>query len=253
MIRRYFDLILLFVLTVAVVVLRLADVDSGIVLKLSGAVYVLFAPGYAVTAAVFKEDALELPAKIALSIDISLAISAVGGIGLYGMGVLLTSTSWTIFLGIIVLGGSIVAIYQRRHNTSFTPKKVTRKLAFSEILLLMFIMLSLGGGVYLAWSAEQNQAYVPYTEFWIVPQAEDLSEIEIGLSNQEQTNMVYDVSVQINGREVEIWENVSVQPDQEWSETYTLPPRVAEEETIVVYLYTDDDSANPYRWGQLHR
>jgi uncharacterized membrane protein len=253
MIRRHLDLILLLILATTVVVFGIVGADGGIVIKLAGAVFVLFAPGYAVTAAVFKEDVLELPAKIALGIGISLAIAAVGGIALYGTGALLTRTSWTAFLSIVILIGSIVAVIQRSRNVSYTPKDVTRKFAFSEMLLLIFGMLTLSGGIYLARTAEQNQAYEPFTEFWIVPPTEDSSEIEIGLRNYEQTTMVYDISVRINEQEVETWENISVQPDQVWSRTYTLPPKEASDETIAVYLYTDEDFTEPYRWGQLHR
>jgi uncharacterized membrane protein len=253
MIRRHFDLIFLFILTITVVVLRIIGIEGGMVMKLTGAVFVLFAPGYAVTAAVFKEDVLELPAKIALGIGISLAISAVGGIGLYGTGALLTRTSWTVFLSIVILISSIVALVQRSRNTSYMPKEVTRKLGFSEILLLTFSMLALGSGIYLARTAEQNQNYEPFTEFWIVPQTEDISDIEVGLHNYEQTSMLYDISVRINEREVETWENISVLPDQVWNRTYTLPPKESSNETVTVYLYRGDDFTEPYRWGQLYR
>ena len=253
MIRRHLDLILLFVLAITVMVLSLVGVEDGIIMKLTGAVFVLFAPGYAITAAVFKEDVLEFPAKIALGIGISLAISAVGGIGLYGIRALLTRTSWTVFLAIIILGGSIVAVLQRSQNISYKPKYVTRKLAFSELWLLLFSIIALTGGVYLARTAEQNQAYVPFTEFWVVSQTEDVSEIEIGIYNHEQINMVCNISIRINGREVETWENISIQPDQEWSRTYTVPPKATLYKTIAVYLYKDDDPTKPYRWGQIHR
>jgi uncharacterized membrane protein len=253
MMRRYLDLILLFVVTIIVLVLQLINVEGGIVMKLTGAVFVLFAPGYAVMAAVFKEDVLEPSAKIALGIGISLAISAVGAIGLYGIGALLTRTSWTFFLVIIILGCSIVAVVQRSRDTFYMPNFVAPKLSFSEILLLMFSLLALGGGIYLARTAAQNQAYVPFTEFWVVPQSKDVSEIEIGIRNYEQTKMVYELKIRINGRDVEAWSNISVQPDQEWTRVYTLPPKLTYNETIVVYLYTDKDSSKPYRWGQIYR
>jgi uncharacterized membrane protein len=253
MIRRYLDLILIFILTITVVVLRLVNVDDGIIMKLTGAVFVLFAPGYTVMSAIFKENVLEPPAKIALGIGISLAISAVGGIALYGIGASLTRTSWTVFLAMIVLGSSAVTVVQRIYNTSYLPNHVTHQLAFSEVLLLIFSVLVLAGGVYLSWRGEQNQAYVPFTEFWILPQTDDISEIEIGLHSYEQIRMVYNISVHINGREVKTWENISVQPGQEWSSTYTLPPKTTLNETVAVYLYTNDDPTKPYRWGQLHR
>ena len=121
MIRRHFDLILILLLTITVVVLRLVSVEGNVFIKLTGAVFVLFAPGYAVISAIFKENVLEFPAKIALGIGISLAISAVGGIALYGMGALLTKTSWTVFLAMIILGSSVVAIVQRNYNTTYLP------------------------------------------------------------------------------------------------------------------------------------
>jgi len=253
MIRRNLDLILIFILTITIVVIRVVGVEGSIVMELAGVVFVLFAPGYTVTTAVFKEGVLELPAKIALGIGISLAISAVGGIGLYGIGALLTRTSWTVFLSIVILISSIAAVVQRSRNTAYTPKDIKRELAFSEILLLIFSVFVLGGGIYLAQTAEQNQAFAPFTEFWIVPQTDDISEIEIGLHNYENTNMVYDIVLQINEREVETWENISVQSDQVWKITYTLPPKETSDETIAVDLYTNEDSTKPYRWGQLYR
>jgi uncharacterized membrane protein len=235
------------------VILRVAGVEGGIFMQLTGTIFVLFAPGYVVTAAIFKENALELPAKIALGIGISLAISAVGGIGLYGSGALLTRTSWTVFLTTIILAGSIVAVVQRNRSTTYAPKDIKRGLAFSEILLLIFSVLVLGSGIYLAQVAEQNQTFIPFTEFWITPQTEDISEIEIGLHNYEKTNMVYDIAVSINDQEVETWENISVQSDKVWNITYKLPPKETSNETITVYLYTNENNAEPYRWGQLYR
>ena len=255
MIRRHLDLILILLLTIIVVILKIVsvDVEGGIFMQLTGAVFVLFAPGYAITSAVFKENVLEFPAKIALGIGISLSISIVGGIALYGMGALLTRTSWTIFLSIIILVGSVVAIVQRNYNTSYLPNQIIRQLAFSEILLLIFGVFVLAGSVYLSWRGEQTQAYVPFTEFWILPQTDGVSEIEIGLHSYERTDMTYNILVHINGRDVGTLENISVQPNQEWSITYTLPPKASLNETVAVYLYSNGDPINPYRWGQIHR
>ena len=117
----------------------------------------------------------------------------------------------------------------------------------------MFCVFVLASGVYLSWKGEHNQAYVPFTEFWILPQTNDVSEIEIGLHNYERTSMAYNILVHVNGREVGTLENISVQPGQEWSSTYTLPPKATLNETVTVYLYSNDDPTKPYRWGQIHR
>lgn len=253
MIRRHLDLILLFILTTIVVVLSILQIDGGILMKLSGLIFVVFAPGYAVTAALFKEGFLQLPAKIALAIGISLSLSALGGIGLYATGAMLTRTSWTVFLAAVILGGSIAAYIRRSRSGSYTPEYVARKISISEIVLLTFSAIALFSGVYLAWTADKNQAYVPFTELWILPQSEDVSEIEIGLHNNEQADMVYVVSVQIDGVEVENWQDVEVPSGQEWSKMYTLPPQSASKENITVYLYTADNLTEPYRWGQINR
>ena len=253
MIRRYLDLILIFMLTIIVVVLRLLNIDGGIVMNITGAVFVLFAPGYTVISAIFKENVLEFPTKVALGIGLSLAISALGGIALYGIGASLTRTSWTSFLALIILGSSAAAIAQRLYNTSYLPNRVTSQWKFSGVLLLVICVLILAGGIYLSWRGEQNQEYVPFTEFWILPQVDSVSIIEIGLQSYERTNVIYDVSVRINGRQVKTWENISVQPGREWNTTYTLPPKTAINETVAVFLYKANDLGRPYRWGQIHR
>ena len=253
MIRKYLDLIFLIILAVIVVVFRLTDMDGGFIMKITGAIFVLFAPGYAVTAAVFKDEVLEPPAKIALSIGISLALSAVGGILLYGIGASLTRTSWIVFLVIIILGGSMIAVVQRTNNLSYQLYYSARKLAFSEVLLLMLSIVMLLSSVYLAREAEQNQEHLPFTEFWMVSQSKDISIVEIGIRNFEKTDMVYAIAIRINGREVENWNTILVLPDQEWSRTYVLPSKVTLNETITAYLYTDEGQINPYRWVQLYR
>lgn len=253
MTHRYLDLILLLALTITVVILRLLGIEDGIILMLTGAIFVLFAPGYAISQAIFKEGSLGTPAIIALGIGISLAITAVGGIGLYGSGAFLTATSWTVFLASIILGGSLAAFIQRIHNTSFSPNYATRKLGFSEALLLIFSILTLSGGIYLAILAEKNQTSVPFTEFWIIPETEEMTVINIGLHNYEQINMIYEISIHINGHEVETWENILVQSDNEWIREFPLPPKETPDEIISVYLYTNEETISPYRWGQLFR
>jgi uncharacterized membrane protein len=253
MIRRFLDLILLLLLTVTVLVLGILNINGGVLMKLAGAVFVMFAPGYAVISAIFQEDALEPPAKIALGIGVSVALSAIGGIGLYGIGAPLMRTSWTIFLTIIIFVAGMVAFVRRGYNGFYVPGFVTHKLKFFEILLLVFCVLTLGSGIYLARTAAKNQAYIPFTEFWVIPHVEDVSEIEVGMRSYESTTMVYEIKILINGRDVEDWPNISISPGQEWSRIYTLPPKLTFNETIVVYLYTDKDPSKPYRWGQVYR
>lgn len=251
--NRYLDLILLLLLTIFVMVFRLTGLDGGLVLRFAGLVFVLFAPGYAIVAAVFREDSLEFPARLAFSIGISLAISAVGGIALYGIGALLTVTSWTVFLGTIILLGIILSWIQRSRNQALSSDPPVRKLAYSELFLSIVGLIALVSSISIAQVAENIQSKQPFTEFWIESQNEANTEIKIALRNNEQKAMEYNVSVVIDDNETETWENISVPPDQEWQTSYELPTDVPNEKTVIVYLYTTDNPDTPYRWVQLYQ
>lgn len=253
MIRRNLDLILLALLTIFVMVNALAQWNLGPVTDVLGSAFVLFTPGYLIALMIFPEESLEFPVRVALSIGLSLALAAIGGILLYASGAGLANTSWIALIAGINIVGSLVVLIKRGRPDQAIVERYVIELGWTMGGLLLLIVAGLTGIILMARQSAYDRPSEGFTELWIanVDQSED--QIQIGIHNQEHQTASYDVVLRINGRYIEDWPEIELDSTQQWVTEYHLPPPISRKEIVVVSLYQTDKPNELYRRVQLQR
>src|SRR4051794_9717466 len=110
---RHLDLVVVAALAVAQLGLAFVSNFEGPLRVAVGLPAVVFAPGYALTAAVWPRGGLTSAERFALSLGLSLSLATLGGLALYATGVGLWPIPWAVLLGVPTLIGSQVAIRRR--------------------------------------------------------------------------------------------------------------------------------------------
>lgn len=148
----------------------------------------LFLPGYAIVAATFARHPLPLPMTLTLSAGLSLIVLALGGLVLHfapgGVG----SLGWATLLFLVVLGGSRQAALARtRPLTTWHRPRIRPR----EVALLLASLAVGAGAVALALTPQSAGDAQGFTELWILPAEEGGGRMRVGVSSQEQGQVVY--------------------------------------------------------------
>jgi hypothetical protein len=217
---------------------------------ISGLLLVFLLSGYASSAALFPNGALDAVERITVSIGLSLILAALGTFILHwtpwGLGV----RSWAGLLGTITLVGSGLGLWRTRHaRVPLALPNKTRRL-FNPVPYLLLGM-AMGLAVLACWlarssAASQNQ--IGFTQLWILPAQEDpQGMLDVGIRNAEPTPMLYNLQVQLEGQ---LWveqSRIDLQPGQVWGSRLTLPAELPSGAPIEARLYRLDDPQVVYR------
>lgn len=176
----------------------------------------LFAPGYAIVAAAFARHQLNQPRLLVLSLTLSLAVLALGGIFLNLLGGIHAS-SWAILLLAVVLGCSRAAALRRDRKPR--PLRLSRpKPNRLELGFALGGLAAVVTALVLASATLPAERALGYTELWIVPVPESEGrEAEVGVKSEEQETREFDLGIRIG-------------PSQIVRRSFTLAPG---EETVV--------------------
>lgn len=186
-----------------------------------GAVRLVFAiplalilPGYAVTAAMFgsrRPDGLE---RLPLTLGVSLACIALGGLVLNYTPGGIRGLPWTLLLVLIVLGGCLVAARrceptdnERRSFAWPNPSPVTAILAASSIAMVVAALI-------LAHTIVKADHVYGYTQLWISPPTTTDDPARIGVTSEQQQARTYRLVVEVGDRPSPIVESFELEPSQ---------------------------------------
>ena len=212
-----------------------------------GILMVLFVPGYSVVAWLLPDIGSEK--TLLLSLGISLSLSALGGILLnltpWGLNVL----SWSLWLCAISLIGIMFAWLQRRSDAQNFDVGLPH-LHWENIVIFGLAGFILLGAVLIS-RVSSRRAETTFTQLWAIPSVltenrDDLYSIQIGVRNEEQKLDVYSLYAEVDGRRLDEWDEIRLEPGHEWITTiklYDIPV-----ESIQIYLYRVDDMKSVYRW-----
>lgn len=205
----------------------------------------LFAPGYAIVSAAFARRQLDLPRLLVLSLALSLAVLALGGLVLNYLGGIHGFT-WTILLLLVVAGCARAAALRR----SGPPKPLRPNLPkarWLELALALGGLAAVAAALVLASATLPAKSAVGYTELWIVPAPEsEGSEALVGAKSQEQQTTEYDLGVRIGKRLVK--RSFVLKPGEEV--TVRVGPPIAPAGStvpVVATLLLDRDPSYVYR------
>ncbi len=232
--------------------------------------FVLFLPGYALSAALLPDGRSGLAERIAFSIGLSIAIAVLGGLLLNLLPPGLTPVSWSLLLLVVTLTSAGYALWRRERRRIPGPGPLVTQIALPEAVLLggaaLLIGLALGLGAIGVNPVTRNApGDAPFTQLWAVPiqsgqQAAGATAagtpaagtplvIQVGLHNQEEQRMTYRVTLESGGRVLAEWPQVSLAYGGNWQAQVALPPNLAAQR-ITANAYRDGDTA-PYRTVRL--
>jgi Protein of unknown function (DUF1616) len=205
----------------------------------------LFAPGYAIVAAAFARRQLDWPRLLVLSLALSLAVLALGGLVLNYLGGI-HGFSWAILL-LLVVAGCCRSTALRRDRP---PKRLQLRLpkpGGAKLGLALGGLAAVVAALVLASATLPAKSAVGYTELWIVPEPEsEGSEALVGVKSEEQQTTEYDLGVRIGKQLVK--RSFVLKPGEETS-VHVGPPFVPAGFTVpvVATLLLDSDPSYVYR------
>ena len=236
------DLLIIDILSV-ILVLSITLIPAAIMRIVLGLPFLLFFPGYVLTAALFPRNEMDNIERLALSFGLSIATTILIGLGLnYTFwGIRLEPVLFVIAFFIVFL--SLIAILRRRNYgrkelVSITNLNVSAILEGSplikvvNIILILAIIGGVGTLIYINTAPKKSEKF---TDFYILgtnglasnyptvfmlspnlkvmsvqygddtmPIAESYGLVTVGIINQEQQNTSYSLSVYIGGTPVDI-------------------------------------------------
>lgn len=252
MARKRLDLLL--VMAAAALALGLAFLplgDSALRLVF-GLPLALLLPGYALTAAAFPLRALSLPEQVLLSLGLSLALAALGGLLLNLTPWGLQAGTWALLLGGATLGAGGLALWRQSRQALALPKRVPLGLSARQGFLLGLAALIALGALGLARFGASQQATPGFTQLWILPaEAAGDNTVRLGISSHEAAAARYKLQIKAAGAVVGEWPSIALDPGGRWETTIALPTSRERAGTVEALLYRADDPDTVYRRGAL--
>jgi uncharacterized membrane protein len=205
----------------------------------------LFAPGYAIVAAAFARHQLDRPRLLVLSLALSLAVLALGGLFLNYLGGI-HGVTWAILLLLVVAGCCRTAALRRDHPTERLRLRLPKP-GGAKLGLALAGLAAVAAALVLASATLPAKSAIGYTELWIVPELEsEGSEALVGVKSEEQQTTEYDLGVRIGKQLVK--RSFVLEPGEETS-VRVGPPIVPTGFTVpvVATLLLDSDPSYVYR------
>jgi Protein of unknown function (DUF1616) len=189
---------------------------------------VLFAPGYAISAALFPPETMPRDQRLVLSIVFSISATALGGL-LAQVAIGLDRTAFAAIVFAITIGTCAVAGERRRRSGPVTRDRFR----LPRINLLSVVAIVLAGGI-AAWGIKvaTHGVYTQrqkshFSSLWMVPNKESPSsantgEVRLGVSNHEAGPVSYRLGVARGTKPLKSW-RFRLDPGQRWSRTLATP------------------------------
>jgi hypothetical protein len=208
--------------------------------------FVLFLPGYALTAAFFPQQPISGLEKFLYSIGLSLGTAIIGGLALNFTPWGLKASSWGYLLSTVTLAASLAAILRRNKAPGNAP--ATSRLHLS---LQQGVMFGLTGLIMVVAIGFARQP-VPlpdirgYTTLWMLPVAQSQpNAVQLGIHSQEFVSTQYELLLTLNGKLLQGWSSISLLPGDQWEQTVTLP---AGQGRLSAVLIRTDNPGTVYRY-----
>lgn len=241
-----------FVVAVAIslILLMLFIVNRSWAQAVLGLVIALVLPGYTITQA-FLPRQLDIPTRIVLSIGVSLAVDALGGLLLNLTPWGLQLVTWSLLLlGISVLF-AVIAFLRRTWESPLTlifGVRTHEGLLFGAAIVIALVALT------IATSPAPPQSIEGYTSLWVAPlDSPDQSTIRYGVKSLEVTVLEYSLKIKVDDQVISQSPIISLNPGDEWEGELAIPPSQTASTRIGVDLYRLDNPQAVYRQVILNR
>lgn len=239
------------IIAISVALLALAMFFSAVVRAVVVVPLLVVVPGFALSAAWFAPRALGWVERTVLSIGLSLATLALGGLVLQWTGLGLHPSTWIVLLlSVTLLSGA--AAFMRHRST--LPRATFHGVAITRQQSTMFGVAALvtAGALSMAvWSAVQPSR-TGFTQLWLVPASTGTASstaptVHLGVSNQESVPTSYQLRLTLGNQTIHEWKQLDLAPYTTWETDVTLPTTG----TAQAFLYRSDAPTAIYRRVQL--
>ena len=246
--RVYSDLRRAVALAVACAVLALlAPVGWLSLLFLLPLAFIL--PGYAIVAALFAGRPLKLPLLLSLSLGLSLATLAVGGLLLNLLPGGLRAGSWAALLTLVVLAAARAAALRRGRRAE--PKRGPARFRPGRggAILLAAGAIAATAAIVLTFTTVAGKHAIGYTELWMRPlhgRAE--AALRVGVGSDEQARTHYKLVGRFGDGSERTTPIFSLEPGETRIVRWSVPRAAGSPPLRVnVLLFRQDRPARPYR------
>jgi uncharacterized membrane protein len=246
--RRNWDLLVLVGLAIVQIGFAQLPFDFGIARVALGIPFVLFAPGYALTAAARPDARGDRAESVVLALGLSFVIAVLGGLLLNLTPAGLTRETWIALLGVVTILGALVAAARRNSETRlWLPLPGIRGALVALVvggLTIAAYQVAASGAIH----EDQSQGF---SQLWILspdgaPNA--TGAVQVGLRNLEVAQTTYHVQVLADGNVAIDDSAVTLAPGETWQSTLPAATAAGHEVEAVVYRGADDA---PYRRVRL--
>jgi len=282
--RRIVDidvyLVIIFTFATALFIF-LPQANATFIRPIFGLVFVLFAPGYALVAALFpNKRSVNYVQRIALSFGLSILVVPLTALCFSYLTAGIRLEPIAGFLCFFVVTCALIAEWRRRtlsYEERFslnlsTPKIVDKIFANSDsrvdkVLSLALLLSALVLTSTLVFAIANPNPGETFTEFYILGSNGTISgypvqfrlgeqkPIRVGVVNHEQRDASYSLVVRLNnssGSKTFFSENVSLGGNQRWEKVlYLKPDRRGSNMEVEFLLYLNNNLAAPYRETHL--
>lgn len=218
---------------------------------------VLFLPGYGLSAVLLGNYRVSRAARLLWSVGLSIAVAIVGGVlvALTPWG--LQTTTWVILLagvtcsagGLAWLGG--YGTGDRGRMTDEGRRRMDDNKGFrvspGDAILFGLAVLAILAALQIAQLPAPPTSANGYTSLWILPSnSPNAHVIHFGFTSQEMEPVTYKVVVQVNGQPAQTWSEITLQPGEQWMNSFDAS-QVAAAAKIEADLYREDEPDAVYR------
>jgi len=211
---------------------------------------ILILPGWAICRAIFGEEALGLPERLAISGCITIAVLVLVGLALNALPGGLDRVSWSWSLIAVTLVASGVTLVSRRSGTPITGGSHWPGIG-TWLGALIALILMVAGLALARHSAVKHDEATRFTQLWMLPGA-SAHVIDYGVTNSEGRPDRYALTATINGSHRALLRSgwFVLGPGKSRSGTISVPLHGSP--TVILDLYkAGGPSGSPYRSTKL--
>jgi uncharacterized membrane protein len=207
----------------------------------------LFLPGFAIVAVSFGDREMAPPKLWTLSVGVSLMVLAIGAVLLNVFPFGLTTASWAVLLGVVVLAACRGAALRRGRPQERRPTRRGWRLAPRDTALLATAAAIVIVALVVAQKPLPADKAEGFAALWMLPTNSKEDAVRVGVLSSEQDPTSYRLQVDLGkGRSRTL--RVSLDPGEE--ETFEVPVPSAPgggKTHLVASLYRSDEPRHLYR------
>lgn len=210
---------------------------------------ILFLPGYALAAALFPGRAGARSEQVLLSLGLSLALAALGGLLLNLLPAGLQGATWAAMLWAVTMLASGAALARRRQVAVAGSALPKVNLAWRQALILAVGIALVAGALGLARLPVPGSGTQGYTTLWFAPAGSDQpGVVRIGVSSLELQQVTYRLELRLGERVVNVWPETVLAPGDSWEQRVDISGVLTVDEPLTALLYRQDNPDTIYRY-----